>query len=86
MIPETLTQKKQRAGRIGGLQTFFLHGREEMRRRGRLGGRPRNLTYEELLQQSQPLKAKDKRTLRRMDTPGALSLTNKRLDAAVDCQ
>lgn len=46
----------QEAGRIGGLQTFMRYGAEEMRRRGRLGGRPRSLTYSQMIAGTQPLR------------------------------
>jgi len=39
---------KADAGRLGGLQTYLRHGRSEMARRGRMGGRPRAKTYSEL--------------------------------------
>jgi len=39
---------KADAGRLGGLQTYLRHGRSEMARRGRMGGRPRSKTYSEL--------------------------------------
>jgi hypothetical protein len=47
---------RQDAGRIGGLQTALLHGREEAQRRGRLGGRPRNLTYSQIVASTEPLR------------------------------
>lgn len=46
----------QEAGRIGGIQTFLRHGADEMRRRGRLGGRPRNLTYSQIVAGTEPLR------------------------------
>jgi len=47
VLPE-LSAKRAAAGREGGYATFFRYGREEMQRRGKLGGRPRLKTLEEL--------------------------------------
>jgi len=38
---DTLRDKRQRAGRIGGLTTFLRYGADGMSERGRKGGRPR---------------------------------------------
>ena len=49
-----MNYKKQQAGQLGGLQTYLRYGREEMSRRGQLGGRPRLLGISDLRQQSAP--------------------------------
>ena len=48
-----MNDKKARAGRLGGLQTALRYGSEQMRVWGRLGGRPRALTLEELTRRSE---------------------------------
>lgn len=85
----SLSEKRSKAGHIGGLQTFFLHGREGMSEKGRLGGRPRLITLEEI-QESRRLEAETEKENRRMDTPHSNSLAtlktlwrNKR--AGLDC-
>ena len=52
MIIETLQQKRQRAGQLGGLTTHLRHGSSHMAAVGSLGGRPRLKTLDELRQQS----------------------------------
>jgi len=49
---ELLTEKRRRAGQLGGLQTCLRYGRDYMVSVGRLGGRPRLPTLEELRQQT----------------------------------
>lgn len=85
----SLSRKRSDAGRIGGLQTFFLHGREGMSAKGRKGGRPKSVTLEEI-QESHRLEAEKENENRRMDTPHSNSLAvlkkewrNKR--AGLDC-
>ena len=46
---------KARAGRLGGLVTLGRYGIDELRRRGRLGGRPGSQTYDDIVRQRQPL-------------------------------
>jgi hypothetical protein len=38
------------AGRLGGLATYTKYGRQEMVRRGKLGGRPQALTISQIRQ------------------------------------
>jgi len=61
---------KREAGRIGGLATLRRYGTQGMAARGKLGGRPRSPTIDEIRQQ-QSLKAQtiDKGG---QDTPGDL--------------
>lgn len=47
-ICEELRQKRAAVGRAGGYATFFKYGRERMTAWGKLGGRPRLLTLEEI--------------------------------------
>ena len=39
------------SGRIGGLATLKRYGKDQLRDWGKLGGRPRSLTYDEIRQQ-----------------------------------
>ena len=39
------------SGRIGGLATLKRYGKDQLRNWGKLGGRPRSLTYDEIRQQ-----------------------------------
>lgn len=48
LISPELSEKRRRAGRIGGIQTFLRHGREHYVKAGRRGGRPRLPTLAEL--------------------------------------
>jgi len=50
---------KREAGRIGGLRTLERYGREGMAARGRMGGRPRLATLDEI-RQKQSLKTQNK--------------------------
>lgn len=52
--PTTLREKRRRAGRLGGLQTALRYSKEQRIEWGRLGGRPRLPTIEELRQQAAP--------------------------------
>lgn len=61
-------ETKSLSGRIGGLQTFLRYGREGMSARGKLGGRPRALTLEDIIRQSQPFQSPGINEQRRMDT------------------
>jgi len=50
-IDPALSAKRSAAGRSGGYATFFKYGREQMQGWGKMGGRPRLLTLEELQSQ-----------------------------------
>ena len=50
----TLREKRRVAGRLGGLQTFRRYGSEHMSTIGKLGGRPKSPTLEELRQKIAP--------------------------------
>jgi len=47
-INPELREKRRAAGRLGGRATLEKYGREELRRRAKLGGRPRSLTLAEM--------------------------------------
>jgi hypothetical protein len=69
-ISPELHEKKAIAGRIGGLQTFLRHGSEHMSAMAvKGGGRPRALTLDDVIRQSQSLKDTDKNEEGGMDTP-----------------
>jgi hypothetical protein len=42
---------KSECGALGGTATYNRYGRDEMSRRGKLGGRPRNKTLSEIRRQ-----------------------------------
>jgi len=72
-----LTDKKRRAGQLGGLTTFLRAGDDdesrhiEMQRRGSMGGRPREVfTYEEITQrsESQPINKNNRRRNRQLNS------------------
>ena len=68
-LTETLQDKRRRAGRMGGMVTYFRYGSEGMAERGRLGGRPRSITIDDI-RQSQSLNATEsKNEGGGMDTP-----------------
>lgn len=46
---------KADCGRMGGLQTLMIHGSAQLKEWGKLGGRPRIPTYNDLIQQGQSL-------------------------------
>lgn len=48
-------EKRQRAGRMGGLQTYLRYGKEGMSAIGKLGGRPRLPSLSDLRQQLAPV-------------------------------
>ena len=48
MKRETLSQKRSRAAKLGGLATLERYGVEHYRKAGQLGGRPRMLTLAEM--------------------------------------
>lgn len=52
MPANAVNPQKQKAGIIGGLQTFLRHGPEHMRTIGRLGGRPKSPTLEDLIRRT----------------------------------
>jgi hypothetical protein len=62
-------EKKVAAGRLGGLALKEKYGREVFVAMGRAGGRPRALTLDEILKQSQPLGATGISENGGMDTP-----------------
>jgi general stress protein YciG len=47
-----LSEKRRRAGRLGGRATSSLYGREHYAAMGRAGGRPRSLDYAALTGQA----------------------------------
>lgn len=53
---EIMELTKQQAGQLGGLTTYLRYGRDEMSRRGQLGGRPQLKTLLEMRQQPAPIK------------------------------
>jgi len=75
MTSASISRKKSDAGRIGGLQTYLKHGRAHMAAMGRLGGRPRLATLEEI-RESQRTEEKENED-RRKDT-ARLSLKHLR--------
>ena len=46
-----MTGTRRDSGKKGGLVTLERYGREQLRDWGKLGGRPRSLTYDEIRQQ-----------------------------------
>lgn len=50
----TLREKRQAAGRLGGIQTASRYGKEQRREWGKLGGRPKLPTLEELKREMAP--------------------------------
>jgi len=52
--PLTLREKRQMAGRLGGLQTALRYSHEQRQEWGKCGGRPRLPSIEELRQRAAP--------------------------------
>ena len=54
-MKEQIERARCEAGRIGGLVTLERYGKDQLRSWGKLGGRPRSLTYDEIMRQHQLL-------------------------------
>jgi hypothetical protein len=68
IVIKSLHDKRSRAGRLGGITTMLRH-RQKYPEWGKLGGRPRALTLQDILNsRSQPLSNAENNEPRRMDT------------------
>jgi hypothetical protein len=52
-MKEQIKRARREVGRLGGLVTLERYGRDQLRTWGKLGGRPRSLTYDEIMRQHQ---------------------------------
>jgi hypothetical protein len=75
-IVDTKNPRKVEAGRKGGNVTLQKHGREQLRDWGKLGGRPRNPTYDDI-RQRQLLEQNKNNNKEVTDPPGDLSHLRK---------
>lgn len=57
---ETLHEKRQKAGRIGGITTMLRHGIKHYKKVGSLGGRPRLQNISEIHAKTEDLRANNK--------------------------
>ena len=56
-----LSEKRRAAGSLGGIQNYLRYGHEEMVRRGKLGGRPRAKTIDDIIGQQSASSNNDKK-------------------------